>query len=479
MCRYTNHQINKNIKSQIILYSVMLFIVLGLMVGYAYSQSCKINTFSNDYKENLIRFHVLANSDSEEDQALKLKVRDKVISYLKPKLEDSESISQSEKIILNEKDKLMDICKETIKQNGYNYDVSINLGYSKFPTKQYSSVVLPAGEYKSLKIIIGKGQGKNWWCVMFPPLCFVDEQNNVIDKETDEKLKKVLTKDEYELIVEKDKKNINNLQIKFKIVEVFQKILNLEKEDKISIINIKKESFFMGRYYKIVLSFVLAIFMMTNTIFAYGEKSLNIINITHLFKQIQQIKFAQLESSTLQSQYKFDLSENTMDKKLVKITIPNLQDTKNKSIKDYSTLANNTQQTKEAEKEDTEECQQVMNLSDEQINLLSKLVAAEARGESYEGQVAVAAVVLNRVQDSRFPDSIEGVIYQKNAFSVVRNGYIKAERTEESDKAVKDALYGNDPTNNAIYFWNPDISTCNWINTLNPHLRIGNHVFAR
>ena len=226
-------KINKNIKSQIILYSVMLFIVLGLMVGYAYSQSCKINTFSNDYKENLIRFHVLANSDSEEDQALKLKVRDKVISYLKPKLEDSESISQSEKIILNEKD----ICKETIKQNGYNYDVSINLGYSKFPTKQYSSVVLPAGEYKSLKIIIGKGQGKNWWCVMFPPLCFVDEQNNVIDKETDEKLKKVLTKDEYELIVEKDKKNINNLQIKFKIVEVFQKILNLEKEDKISINN--------------------------------------------------------------------------------------------------------------------------------------------------------------------------------------------------------------------------------------------------
>ena len=230
-------KINKNIKSQIILYSVMLFIVLGLMVGYAYSQSCKINTFSTDYKENLIRFHVLANSDSKEDQALKLKVRDKVIGYLKPKLEDSESISQSEKIILNEKDKLMDICKETIKQNGYNYDVSINLGYSKFPTKQYSSVVLPAGEYKSLKIIIGKGQGKNWWCVMFPPLCFVDEQNNVIDKETDEKLKKVLTKDEYELIVEKDKKNINNLQIKFKIVEVFQKILNLEKEDKISINN--------------------------------------------------------------------------------------------------------------------------------------------------------------------------------------------------------------------------------------------------
>ena len=129
----------------------------------------------------------------------------------------------------------MDICKKTIKENGYDYDVNINLGYSKFPTKQYSSVVLPAGEYKALKIVIGKGQGRNWWCVMFPPLCFVDEQNNVIDKETDEKLKSVLTKDEYELIVEKDNKKVNDLQIKFKIVEVFQKILDLKKEGLIDI----------------------------------------------------------------------------------------------------------------------------------------------------------------------------------------------------------------------------------------------------
>ena len=122
---------------------------------------------------------------------------------------------------------------------------------------------------------------------------------------------------------------------------------------------------------------------------------------------------------------------------------------------------------------------EVINITNEELLLLSKLVTGEARGESYEGQVAVAAVVLNRVKDSRFPDSIEGVIYQKNAFSVVRDGYINAQPTEESYKAAKDALYGNDPTNDAIYFWNPDISTCNWINTLNPHLRIGNHVFAK
>ncbi len=127
-----------------------------------------------------------------------------------------------------------------------------------------------------------------------------------------------------------------------------------------------------------------------------------------------------------------------------------------------------------AEKRET-----VINLNDEEIMLLSKLVAGEARGESYEGQVAVAAVVINRVKDSRFPNTLEGVIYQKNAFSVVKNGKINAEPTSSTYRAAQEALYGNDPTNDAIYFWNPDISTCSWINTLNPYLRIGNHVFAK
>ena len=129
------------------------------------------------------------------------------------------------------------------------------------------------------------------------------------------------------------------------------------------------------------------------------------------------------------------------------------------------------------EQEDKKEA--VINLNDEEIMLLSKLVAGEARGESYEGQVAVAAVVINRVKDSRFPNSLEGVIYQKNAFSVVKDGSINMQPTESAYTAAQDALYGNDPTNNAIYFWNPDISTCSWINTLNPYLRIGNHVFAK
>ncbi|MDO5010291.1 cell wall hydrolase [Intestinibacter bartlettii] len=212
----------------------------------------------------------------------------------------------------------------------------------------------------------------------------------------------------------------------------------------------------MGRYYKIILSFIVAVFMGTSTISAYEGNGLDFIRITSLLKQIQ-----------------------NKDNEVL-----NLYDLKNKKdediiscVRNVETSVNDIENTKQDVAQ--EETQAVMRLSDEQLNLLSKLVAAEARGESYEGQVAVAAVVLNRVKDARFPDSIEGVIYQKNAFSVVRDGYIDAQPTEESYKAAKEALYGSDPTNNAIYFWNPDISTCSWINTLNPHLRIGNHVFAR
>ncbi|MGL5315420.1 MAG: cell wall hydrolase [Peptostreptococcaceae bacterium] len=126
-----------------------------------------------------------------------------------------------------------------------------------------------------------------------------------------------------------------------------------------------------------------------------------------------------------------------------------------------------------------QEKKEVINITNEELLLLSKLVTGEARGESYEGQVAVAAVVINRVKDPRFPDSIKDVIYQKNAFSVVKDGSINMQPTESAYSAAREALYGEDPTNKAVFFWNPDIATCKWIKTLDPYLRIGNHVFAK
>lgn len=130
-------------------------------------------------------------------------------------------------------------------------------------------------------------------------------------------------------------------------------------------------------------------------------------------------------------------------------------------------------------KEDKSEPKEVISITNDELYLLSKLVSSEARGEEYEGQVAVAAVVINRVLDPRFPDNIKDVIYQRNAFSVVDNGEIYKDPTDSAYKAAREALYGSDPTSGAIYFWNPEISTCNWIKKLDPYKRIGNHVFAK
>ena len=206
------------IKARLVILILSLIAIISIMSISIKNEADKIDNVSESYKEKLIRFHVIANSDTEEDQELKLKVRDEIISYLQPKLENSSSIEESEKIITSEYDNLQSISRETIIDNGYEYDVKVGIEYSNFPTKQYSNVILPAGEYKALKVVIGEGKGKNWWCVMFPPLCFVDEENGVIDKSTDEKLQSVLDEEEYNLITTKNKEEGNVVKFKFKIV---------------------------------------------------------------------------------------------------------------------------------------------------------------------------------------------------------------------------------------------------------------------
>jgi stage II sporulation protein R len=210
------------IKIRLIILILSFIAIISIMTITISGEVKKIDSASENYKDKLIRFHVIANSDSDEDQELKLKVRDEIIKYLQPKLQNSNSIDESEEIIKKEYGELGKISKNIISENGYNYEVKIGIEYSTFPTKQYSNVILPAGEYKALKIIIGQGQGKNWWCVMFPPLCFVDEESGVIDKATDEKLKEILTEEEYNLITQKTEKDISRVKVKFKIVEMLE-----------------------------------------------------------------------------------------------------------------------------------------------------------------------------------------------------------------------------------------------------------------
>ena len=178
-----------------------------------------------DISEKLIRFHVIANSDEEADQQLKIKVKDNIINYIFPKLKDSKSIDESRDILRNNNKQILKIAEKTIKENGYNYSVNSTLDRENFPEKKYGNITLPQGEYEAYRVIIGSGQGKNWWCVMFPPLCFVDvTKGQVSDKETEETMKRVLDNDEYTEISNKNDKN--KIKIKFKIVEIIKDLID-------------------------------------------------------------------------------------------------------------------------------------------------------------------------------------------------------------------------------------------------------------
>lgn len=134
-----------------------------------------------DIANKIIRFHVIANSNNDEDQALKLKVRDKVIEFVSNSLKESNSLDESRQFILKNKSNIEDIAKDVIIQSGYSYNVTSSLSRENFPDKLYGDVVFPQGEYEAYRILIGEAKGENWWCVMFPPLCFVDGTKEAID----------------------------------------------------------------------------------------------------------------------------------------------------------------------------------------------------------------------------------------------------------------------------------------------------------
>lgn len=203
------------------------------------SQNLTLNY--SDVKNSLIRFHVIANSDNEKDQNLKIKVKNEVIDYLYPYLNKSKSIDESRKILIDNEKQVKDIAKKVIANNNYNYDVSIELSRENFPDKAYGNIILPQGNYEAFRIIIGNGEGKNWWCVMFPPLCFVDESKAQVEYEKtqskiNEKSKQENEKSESNNKIEElietskdlekkdDKKDSDNVKIKFKVVEVIKKI---------------------------------------------------------------------------------------------------------------------------------------------------------------------------------------------------------------------------------------------------------------
>ena len=195
----------------VILILLSLFILISA-ISY-------VDAVSNNIADSVFRLHVIANSDSKEDQELKVKVRDELLSYMNIISKDSTSKQEAMQIANEHKEEFTQIAEKVIKENGYNYTVNVQIGKADFPTKYYGDITLPAGTYDALKVQIGEAKGQNWWCVMFPPLCFVDVSTGIVPDNSKQELKQSLDNEEYDLISKTDN---NEISFKFKIVELFQ-----------------------------------------------------------------------------------------------------------------------------------------------------------------------------------------------------------------------------------------------------------------
>ena len=179
---------NKSLKEQCFITFVMV-IIMGVVLLSTYEgpelsagtdADVLYGTVTNEY-EGIIRLHVIANSDSDEDQQLKLKVRDAVISQVDD-LNNKNDISESREWIASHLDDITSLAESVVRENGCNYSASAELGVRWIPEKTYGDMYFPAGNYEALTITLGKGEGENWWCVLFPPLCLITEDEEELEK---------------------------------------------------------------------------------------------------------------------------------------------------------------------------------------------------------------------------------------------------------------------------------------------------------
>ena len=198
-------------------YSILLLFLLFLYVSI--SAFSYVTAVSSDLANSVFRLHVIANSDSKADQDLKYIVRDNVISYMNDICKNAKSKKEAIDIANKHQEEFRKIALDTIYENGFNYDVDIEIGNFSFPTKTYGDISLPSGYYDALRIKIGDAKGQNWWCVMFPPLCFVDVSSGIVPDESKEIMKNDLSSEEFSLISNEESSEIS---FKFKLIEFFQ-----------------------------------------------------------------------------------------------------------------------------------------------------------------------------------------------------------------------------------------------------------------
>lgn len=211
MRKILNFMQNSKVKS-----GILLSLLLALYIFI--SATSYVQAVSSNISSNVFRLHVIANSDSEEDQDLKYKVRDKLLNYMNSLCINVNSKEEAILIVQNHKEEFKNIALEVVHDEGFDYSVNINIGNFEFPTKTYGDISLPAGMYDALRVEIGSASGKNWWCVMFPSLCFIDISSGIVDEDSKALLENNLSEEAYSIVSD----NSNTVvKFKFKILEFF------------------------------------------------------------------------------------------------------------------------------------------------------------------------------------------------------------------------------------------------------------------
>ncbi len=190
--------------------SVMVFILLNILSLYA-------NGEREEIAKNVLRLHVVGESNKEKDQALKIKVRDALLTSFGEGLSKAETREEAIRLAEAKKEEMIKVAEKTLKENGSNSKVTIEIGKCRFPLKVYGNIRLPEGEYYALNVKIGRAEGENWWCVMYPPLCFSSCTEGNLEDEGIKTLKENLGEKRFSLISDDTKE----IKIKFKILEIF------------------------------------------------------------------------------------------------------------------------------------------------------------------------------------------------------------------------------------------------------------------
>ena len=188
-------------------------ISLAMIIAIIFSVISFADT-AEKIREDVLRLHVIAASDSEADQTLKLKVRDAILAAGTDIFDGSVDVENAVKKITPKIKTLEETANNVIKENGFDYDVAITIDKEYFTTRTYETVTLPAGEYLSLIVKIGEGKGKNWWCVMFPPMCISAADEDTV-------LRLALNKNEINLVTSNPK-----FEPRFKVIEIIENLKN-------------------------------------------------------------------------------------------------------------------------------------------------------------------------------------------------------------------------------------------------------------